>query len=262
MDNMVRLGATGLLAVLSLAGVAGRASAQTVGLTLAPSGTCSAPDAAIAAPAPLPRFARLVGTHRKIRVLAIGSSSTVGVGASSPRQRYPDQLEQILENAVQGLDVEIVNGGVSGEMARTTAERLKQEVARLDPDLVLWQVGTNDALARVPIEDFAATLTATLRWLKEREKDVALVGLQYTVRLSKDDHYKAIKETLRRIAAQEKILLVHRYEAMEFIAAAAKKDNELLANDAFHLNDLGYRCMAEHIARAIALSALAQPPSR
>ena len=50
------------------------------------------------------------------------------------------------------------------------------------------------------------------------------------------------------------MLLVRRYEAMQFIANA--KEGELLSGDDLHQNDLGYRCMAEHIARALVVSAL------
>ena len=78
--------------------------------------------------------------------LAIGSSSTAGVGATSNGKTYPSQLEAILETALKGVDIQIVNRGVSGEVAEIAAERIPSEVAINKPDLVLWQLGTNDAL--------------------------------------------------------------------------------------------------------------------
>ena len=192
-----------------------------------------------------------------IRVLAIGSSSTVGLGASSPAQNYPSQLEQILERTFKGLDVVIINRGVSGESAAATAERLKTIVALETPDIVLWQVGTNDALMRVPVENFVTTVSDTVRWLKAREIDTVLVGLQYTLKVSTDPHYKAIRMALRDIATAENVLLVRRYEAMEFLERA--KSVPLTSPDDLHLNDLGYRCMAEHIARAMVVSAFLRP---
>jgi lysophospholipase L1-like esterase len=138
-------------------------------------------------------------------------------------------------------------------VAAATADRLKTLVGLERPDLVLWQVGTNDALMRVGIDDFRATVVDTLRWLKEHEIDTVLVGLQYTLKVAKDEHYRAIRMALRDIAQSEGVLLVRRYEAMEFIEKA--KAGPLLAGDELHLNDLGYRCMAEHIARAMVVSA-------
>ena len=215
--------------------------------------SCEVPAADIAMPAPLPHLQADLQAKRTIRVLAIGSSSTVGLGASSPAQNYPSQLEQILERTFKGIDVVIINRGVSGEAAAATADRLKTIVGLEKPDIVLWQVGTNDALMRVPIEEFRATVIDTVRWLKEREIDTVLVGLQYTLKVSKDEHYRNIRMALRDIASQESVLLVRRYEAMEFIERA--KEGVLVSPDELHLNDLGYRCMAEHIARAMVVSA-------
>jgi lysophospholipase L1-like esterase len=191
--------------------------------------------------------------RKRLVVLAIGSSSTAGLGASSPTQNYPAQLEGILERTFKGLDVQIINAGVSGEVAALTAERLKLQTALKHPDLVLWQVGTNDALERVPIDDFANTVRETLTWLKEHKVDTVLVGLQYSPALARDPYYTEVRSVLRRLAGEENVLLVRRFEAMHFIEAAQEKN--LMAEDDLHLNDLGYRCMAEHVARAVVVSA-------
>src|SRR3954451_4523471 len=53
-------------------------------------------------------------------------------------------------------------------LAAATAERLKGDIPLDQPDLVLWQVGTNDALAKVPADAFKATVQNTVQWLKER----------------------------------------------------------------------------------------------
>jgi lysophospholipase L1-like esterase len=95
-------------------------------------------------------------------------------------------------------------------MAEETAERIRSEVALKDPDLVLWQLGTNDALARIPPRDFEDTVRSTIRWLKENRIDVVLVGVQYTVRLARDANYVAIRDSLQKIAAEENILYVRR----------------------------------------------------
>ncbi|MFV0279366.1 MAG: SGNH/GDSL hydrolase family protein [Rhodoblastus sp.] len=210
---------------------------------------CQAPASDIAAPAPLSNFAAVLATRKKARILAIGSSSTYGVGASSRSRNYPSQLREILAKALKGADVEIVNRGVSGEVAATTAERLKTEVALTRPDLVLWQLGTNDALSGVPAGQFVETVRSTIDWLKADKIDVVLVGLQYTPKLARDNNYKEIRDALFKIAAEENVLYIRRYDAMRFIAQA--RAAPVLAQDEFHLNDLGYRCMAEHVAQAV-----------
>ncbi len=240
-----RAGVVAALSCVLVAPLVARAQDKTT--TLSPE--CEVPAADIAAPAPLPNLAAILAERKTLRILAIGSSSTYGIGASSRSRSYPAQLGDILEKALKGVDVTIVNRGVSGEVAATTAERLRSEVAVERPDLVLWQLGTNDALARVPIDEFEHTVRSTVGWLKDNKVDVVLVGLQYTPKFARDDNYIAVRDMLSRIAAEEKILYVRRYNAMQFIAKA--RSANMVSGDDLHLNDLGYRCMAEHIAQAV-----------
>lgn len=242
-----------LLAALALAAAAAATPVIPQEQMPALSPVCDAPSADIATPAPLPRLTQRLEAKQQLRILAIGSSSTWGVGATSHRKTYPSQLQAILQSALKGARANIVNRGVSGEIAQTTAERLRTEVAIERPDVVLWQVGTNDALARVPAHDFERTVASTIEWLKENNIDVVIVGLQYTPKFARDDHYFAIREALRRAASGQDVPYVRRYDAMQFIAKAAGRP-EMMTDDELHLNDTGYKCMAEHVARAVIAS--------
>ena len=240
-----------LVAAIAMIAFTGVARAQVDAPPL--SARCDAPNADIAIPAPLPRLTEKLGQRAPLRILAIGSSSTWGIGASSLRRTYPAQLQAILQSALKGAQAQIINRGVSGEVAQTTAARLRTEVALEKPDLVLWQVGTNDALSRVPPEDFERTVDSTVAWLKENNIDTVLVGLQYTPNFARDENYFAIREALRRVATVRDVLYVRRYDAMQFISNT-KGGAELMSGDDLHLNDLGYQCMAEHVARAVIVS--------
>ncbi len=253
--------------VMILCGSAGLSAAVTNAPAPAPLPTplvpplsppCAVPEADIAIPAPLPNVMALLQKHATIHILAIGSSSTFGVGASSLLSNYPTRLGVILDKTLKGADIEIANRGIAGELADTTADRIMSEVALSKPDLVLWQLGTNDALSRVPPEDFETTVRETVRWLKSQDIDVALVGMQYVPRFSLDPAYSAIRRTLRKIAKDENVLYVRRYDAMRFMESV-RSNEKIMANDQFHLNDLGYRCMAEHIAHAVIISLFAKP---
>ncbi len=225
---------------------------------LAMSAACTVPESDIATPAPLPNVMARLQRHATIHILAIGSSSTSGVGASSKLETYPTRLDTILEKTLKGVDIEIANRGIPGELAATTADRIMNEVALSKPDLVLWQLGTNDALSRVPPEEFETTVRDTVRWLKSQNIDVVLVGLQYVPRFALDPAYSGIRKSLKEIAAEENILYVLRYDAMRFIEHV-RANEQLMASDHFHLNDLGYRCMAEHVAHAMIISLFAKP---
>jgi lysophospholipase L1-like esterase len=205
---------------------------------------------------PLPNTALALQRDKKITILAIGASSVAVLGGS--RGETP-LLEQILERTIKGVDVEIINRGFSGELAEAAGQRLKIEVALNHPNIVLWQVGTNDAFAQVPVGEFEASVTATVRWLKEHNIDVILVGLHYLKHLTQDQHYQAIRSSLRRIIAAENVIRIGRYEAMEVLDRTMRQNARLDPSD-FGLTEQGYNCMAQYMARAITVGIYARKP--
>jgi lysophospholipase L1-like esterase len=190
--------------------------------------------------------------HRAIRVLAIGSSSVGGIGGSAGGASYPARLEgELAKMFSDDIEVDVVNRGLAGEIAAGASERMRNTVAEVDPDLVVWPVGTNDALARVDVESFSTSLDETVLWLKSHNIDVVLVDPQYTASLARDEYYARIVKAIEDIARKDRVPLVRRFEAMRFLAGERK-----VAMDGFHLNDLGHRCMAEHVTRAVTMGLL------
>jgi hypothetical protein len=204
---------------------------------------------------PLPNSSAALQQRKRIKILAIGASSTAVLGLG--RNGSP-LLERILEQTIKGLDVEIINRGFSGELADAAGERIRNEVALNRPDIVLWQVGTSDALAQVPVDEFEQSVTDTVQWLKEHNVDVILVGLHYAKRLVKDAHYQAIRMGLRRVAIAQNVLRIGRYESMEVLARTSATTERPVLED-FGLTEAGYNCMAQYIARTITVGLFAKP---
>ena len=216
---------------------------------------CKVKSPAYEGRAPLRAVRRAILQKRPVRVVALGSSSTVGNGAMSPRASYPVRLENDLEGTIEGLKVEMFARGQSGEVAEDAVERIKAEVAEIRPELVGWQVGTNAAVARIDAEAFRDLLRDTLSWLASHKIDVVLIDPQYVERLAKDERYTSIVNTVATVASEKHVLLVNRYDAMADLARQ-HPGSSYLSNDRFHLNDLGYRCMAEYATRAIVAGVL------
>jgi lysophospholipase L1-like esterase len=209
----------------------------------------------ITADSPLPHVAAALQQRKQIKILAIGASSSAR--RRHARGGYTEEIRQILQHAIQGLDVVMINRGVSGELSAQAAPRIKNEVALTEPDLVLWQVGTNDALAYVSLDDLEETIVDTVRWLKEHNVDVVLVGLQYVDLMEQDQNYRAVRELLRKIATQENVMIVRRYEAQRLLQQAQKSGGGLVP-DEFARNEAGYVCLAQYMARAITLGIFGQ----
>jgi lysophospholipase L1-like esterase len=202
----------------------------------------------------LPRLAGTLRATHTAKVLAIGSSSTAGVGASSPSRTYTARLEVDLETALTGTDFDVVGHGLSGEVAQGAADRMKREVEEVKPDLVIWQVGTNDALRHVAMDGFKNCLKKTLAWLKQQQIDVILVNPQYGDVLVKDTYYGEVVAAIAEVAQEAQVLLVDRFEAMRKLQHE-RGDRFYMSTDNLHMNDEGYRCLAEQLAGTI-ISAL------
>ena len=227
----------------------GRAAAQSAPPAPAPySRDCQVGSTVVVEESPLPHVAAALQSRKQLKILAIGASPVL----SRRVHGAGDTVRQLLRQAVQGLDVVMINRGVSGELSAQSAARIKNEVALTEPDLVLWQVGTNDALAYVPLDEFETTIVDTLNWLKEHKIDVVLVGLQYVDQMARDDHYKALRDLLRKLAAKENVMIVRRYEAQQFLARAESGGGGLVP-DEFQRTEAGYVCLAQYMARAITL---------
>jgi acyl-CoA thioesterase I len=199
---------------------------------------------------PLKALSRAVRTNNTVKLLAIGSSSTVGIGASSPAATYVANLETTLEGSFKGMNFDVVARGMSGEVAQGAADRMKREVEETKPDLVVWQVGTNDAIRHVSIESFKTCLKKALAWLAENRIDVVLIDPQFGAALTKDEYYEQVVAAIAEVAREARVLLVDRFEAMRELQKD-RGDTFYLTADNLHLNDRGHRCMAEQLARSI-----------
>jgi acyl-CoA thioesterase-1 len=76
--------------------------------------------------------------------------------------------------------------------------------------------------------------------------DVVLINPQYGESLVKDAYYEEVVGAIADVARHVDVLLVDRFDAMRELG-----DRFYLTADSLHMNDVGYRCMAEQLARAI-----------
>ena len=113
-------------------------------------GRCSAPlEAQGLEHAPV-HFRERIAQGKPLKIVAIGSSSTSGAGASSRAATYPARLEAELKAQLPGLPITVLNKGIGGEEAPQMVARFEADVFEEAPDLVLWQVGSNSVLRDHP----------------------------------------------------------------------------------------------------------------
>src|SRR5215217_3881767 len=223
------------------------------------SAECFVPDGKLFALAPLETVKAALDEKRPVKVLALGSPamSALGTGSGS----YPSWLEHELERLLPGSDFILEHRATSGESMEDASERIKAIVAEAEPDLVIWKVGTTEVLARTDTEEFARSLDETVKWLKEHDIDVVLVDPQYTASLVGDPGYNRLVASLEAVARANAVPLVFRSKAVRYLTEQRSNAGQ----NPFQLNELGYRCIAEHVVRAVLLSIRqtnAAPPSQ
>ena len=199
-----------------------------------------------------PGFAAAVARGGEVRIVAIGSSSTAGAGASLPWRSYPGRLESRLRAALPGPAFTVMNRGAGGEDAAHMLGRLERDAIAERPDLVIWQVGANAALRSMDRESFRRFLREGLERLRLAGIDVVLMDNQRAPRITARPGHRDYDAMLAEAAAGVPgVTLFSRAALMDAWSAAGVPNDALLISDNLHHNDRGYACIAEALSAAL-----------
>lgn len=93
--------------------------------------------------------------NNEIRIIFLGGSTTFGTGDSNNSQTYPAQTERII-NSLNSNDkfFLFINAGVLGYNLRREYIYLKEYLIKLNPDLIIFLDGDNDAYTGIPQDKF------------------------------------------------------------------------------------------------------------
>jgi hypothetical protein len=112
---------------------------------------------------PLKNLTESLERRRKIKIVAIGSSSVAGEGVIP----FPARLELALRSRYPGRMIDVINRGIGGQEAPEELTRFQDDVIAEDAALVVWQVGTNAIYRSLYEPSVVAGIVATgLSWLK------------------------------------------------------------------------------------------------
>jgi len=117
-----------------------------------------------------------------LKILALGDSLTSGYGLP-PGEGFTDQLGQALKD--QGVAARVINGGVAGDTSADGLARLDWSLAD-DPDLVIIELGGNDALRALDPKSTKANLDKILTKLQQQHRAILLTGMLAPPNLGED----------------------------------------------------------------------------
>jgi acyl-CoA thioesterase-1 len=218
--------------------------------------TCDAPLHLLRLANPLSHLAQKLATGDPITIVAIGSSSTAGAGASSPAANYPSRLAEELKQHFPNRSITVLNRGVNGEEVGDMLKRFDSAVVAAKPDLVLWQIGTNSIIRDRMFPDHGASIRHGLKKIRAIGADVVLIDPQFVPRVIVKPEVGPMIELIATTAKQEDVDLFRRFDVMKRWREVDHMAFETFVSpDGLHMNDWSYACMAKGLGLAIAEAA-------
>jgi lysophospholipase L1-like esterase len=201
---------------------------------------------------PLTRTARRLASGEPLTIVAIGSSSTAGAGASSPAASYPSRLAAELQRRFPGHDITVLNRGINGDETWQMLARFPKDVFAAHPDLVIWQVGVNSVLRDRPLQPHSELLRDGIAQIRDIGADVVLIDMQYTPKVIAKSETPDMEHQIAYTAKLENVDLFARFALMRDWSEVRHIPFETFtAPDQLHMNDWGYACVAKLLATAI-----------
>ena len=213
-----------------------------------PAQICDTPLDLIRLANPLSHVSQKLNSGGAITIVAIGSSSTAGAGASSAAANYPNRLQAELTQRFPGHAITVLNRGVNGDETENMMARFETGVIAEHPQLVLWQVGTNSVLRDHPLAPHSARLHEGIEELKATGADVVLIDPQYAPKVLVKSETPGMVEQIAATAKEENVDLFKRFAVMRsWFEVQHLPFDTFVSPDGLHMNDWGYALSLIHI---------------
>jgi acyl-CoA thioesterase-1 len=240
--------AAALAGVLASLGPALAEQPETVGVP-----SCAVSPALSGIGVALDRSVGRIDQGGPLIIVAMGSSSTLGVGASAPSMSYPSRLEGELRDRFPGLEIRVLNRGIGGQDVGEELNRLDRDVVAEHPDLVIWQVGTNAVLRRDDLAADEQLIRRGVSSMKEDGIDIVLMDLQYARRVLARPAWGEMERVIGEIAHSNHVGLFRRFEIMqEWDHTQQLAPAAMIGPDGLHMTDASYGCLASQLGEALA----------
>ena len=162
------------------------------------------------------------------KLAILGDSLTAGYGVEEA-QAFPAQLADKLD--AEGIACTIINAGVSGDTSAGGAARIGWVLAD-EPTHLLVELGGNDALRALPVEQMRANLTSIVEKSTAQGVEVMLAGMLAPPNLGAV-YGDAFKDVFAQVAAQFDIAFY------PFFLEGVAGRKEYLIEDGIHPNPAG-----------------------
>lgn len=241
------ISAAALLSALSLCLHSGGAAAQEATGAAGAAATCLTFKRGLSLGARLPFTQAKLHPGQTLTIAALGSSSTSGFGGFGTA--FPEVMQHELQRLHPSTRIEVINSGRIGESLGDNIARLNSDVLRYKPDLVVWQIGTNDVVWRGIADNAKEMLSDSVNRIKATNADVVLFDLQYSPLVLLNGRYVRMEKIIAQVAEEQGVGHFPRFTLMK--RAIDGGTSGLVSWDGLHNSSEGYKCMGMALAQMI-----------
>ncbi|MFO7326429.1 MAG: arylesterase, partial [Pseudomonadota bacterium] len=177
------------------------------------------------------------GTPEERTLLVFGDSLSAAYGLKAEEgwvARLQDRLRQ------QGYGYKVVNASVSGETTSGGRNRLGRALDTHKPQVVILELGANDGLRGLPVQDARTNLAAMIRAVQERGARLLLVGIQMPPNYG-PRYADAFAAMYPQLAKEFNVPLV------PFLLDGVALDDSLMQADGLHPNAAGQPRLLDNV---------------
>jgi len=174
------------------------------------------------------------------RIVAFGDSLTAGLGVTA-EEAYPARLQRRLDE--QRFRYRVINAGVSGD---TTAGGLRRVdwVLKSRPDLVILELGGNDGLRGLNLDQTKANLERIIKRCQDASVTVILAGMKLPPNYGAE-YTKGFEAIYPALAKQYRLTLIPFF--LDGVAGSATLNQA----DGIHPTSEGYRIIADKVLETV-----------
>ena len=170
-------------------------------------------------------------------ILFLGDSLTEGYGLEK-EEAYPALVGKRIKQNL-GLDIKIINGGVSGSTTSDGLARLKWYL-RAKPSIIFIALGANDGLRGLNLEKSQQSLEAIIITAKKSGAKVLLAGMLIPPNYG-ENYFKKFNEMFKNLQTK------HQLKTMPFLLQDVAGFKELNQRDGIHPNVKGQKKVANNV---------------
>jgi len=170
------------------------------------------------------------------KIVAFGDSLTAGFGVSAD-ESYPAKLANRLKES--GLHYEVINAGVSGETSAGGVRRVEW-ILKSQPSIVILELGVNDGLRGLPLQQTYTNLQAIIKRLKAKGVMVILAGMRIPVNYG-EEYTREFFEMYKRLSREFALPLI------PFFLDGVAAQPGLNQPDGVHPTAEGYTVVAQNV---------------